>query len=110
MIHEKIVSVAEFAQLMKNGLKNSFEQSIRDLRRDKSTYTNILDEANKDTRTTKIALTYDGATLISSARLLCPTSGRCEINMVYTNPAYRGQGYAVKSIKKLTKKAKTEYI
>jgi hypothetical protein len=23
--------------------------------------------------------------------LLCPTAGRCEINMVYTNPAYRGK-------------------
>ena len=108
MIQEKIISVAEFDQLMKNGLKKSFEKSLRDLRRDKSTYKSILNEATKDKRATKIALTYEGAKLISSARLLCPKTGLCEINMVYTNPAYRGQGYAMKSVKKLTKKAKNK--
>jgi len=99
MIHEKIVSVAKFVQLMKDGLKDSFEDSISDLRGHCVLYEDIVNEATKDKRTTKIALTYEGTTVISTARLLCPTAGRCEINMVYTNPAYRGQGYAMKSVK-----------
>ena len=106
MITEKVVSILQFDQLMKNGLKDSFEKSIKDLRGHPVSYEDILDEASKDKRTTKIALTYEDSTIISTARLLCPSSGRCEINMVYTNPAYRGQGYAVKNVKKLTKKAK----
>jgi predicted GNAT family acetyltransferase len=106
MIEEKIVSIPQFKHLMKSGLKESFEASIKDLRGYNVSYENIVNEAAKDKRTTKIALTYDGTTVISTARLLCPPTGRCEINMVYTNPAYRGQGYAMKSVKKLTKKAK----
>ena len=106
MITEKIVSILQFDKLMKNGLKNSFEKSIKDLRRHPVSYEDILDEADKDKRTTKIALIYEDKTLISTARLLCPSTGSCEINMVYTNPAYRGQGYATKIVKKLTKKAK----
>ena len=106
MISEKIVSIPQFEQLMKTGLKESFETSIKDLRGHPVTSENIVNEAAKDTRNTKIALTYDGSTVISTARLLCPSAGRCEINMVYTNPAYRGQGYAMKSVKRLTKKAK----
>ena len=106
MISEKIVSVPQFEYLMKTGLKESFEDSIKDLRGHCVSYENISKEAAKDKRKTKIALTYDGSTVISTARLLCPDKGRCEINMVYTNPAYRGQGYAMKSVKKLTKKAK----
>ena len=108
MLSEKIVSIPQFEHLMKTGLKESFENSIKDLRGHSVSYENIVNEAAKDKRTTKIALTYDGTTVISTARLLCPSTdkGRCEINMVYTNPAYRGQGYAMKSVKKLTKKAK----
>jgi predicted GNAT family acetyltransferase len=106
MVIEKIVSISQFEQLMKTGLKESFEKSIKDLRGHKVSYEDIMNEAAKEKRTTKIALTYDGTTVISTARLLCPPTGRCEINMVYTNPAYRGQGYAMKSVKKLTKKAK----
>ena len=108
MISEKIVSVPQFEHLMKSGLKESFETSIKDLRGHCVSYENISNEAAKDKRKTKIALTYDGSTVISTARLLCPSTdkGRCEINMVYTNPAYRGKGYAMKSVKKLTKKAK----
>jgi len=106
MISEKIVSVPQFEHLMKTGLKESFEDSVKDLRGHSVSYENISKEAAKDKRNTKIALTYDGTTVISTARLLCPSAGRCEINMVYTNPAYRGQGYAMKSVKKLTKKAK----
>ena len=109
MISEKIVSVPQFEHLMKSGLKESFETSIKDLRGHCVSYENISNEAAKDKRKTKIALTYDGSTVISTARLLCPSTnkGRCEINMVYTNPAYRGQGYAMKSVKKLTKKNNT---
>lgn len=106
MIIEKVVSIIQFEELMKNGLKDSFEKSIKDLRGHPVSYQDILDEAAKDKRTTKIALTYEDSTIISTARLLCPSTGRCEINMVYTNPVYRGQGYAVKTVKKLTKKAK----
>ena len=106
MIEEKILSIPQFNHLMKTGLKESFESSIKDLRGHNVSYENIVNEAAKDKRTTKIALTYDGTTVISTARLLCPDKGRCEINMVYTNPAYRGQGYAMKSVKRLTKKAK----
>ena len=106
MISEKIVSIPQFEHLIKTGLKESFENSIKDLRGHSVSYENIVNEAAKDKRTTQIALTYDGTTVISTARLLCPSTGRCEINMVYTNPAYRGQGYAMKSVKKLTKKAK----
>ena len=106
MIEEKILSIPQFNHLMKTGLKESFESSIKDLRGHNVSYENIINEASKDKRTTKIALTYDGTTVISTARLLCPDKGRCEINMVYTNPAYRGQGYAMKSVKRLTKKAK----
>ena len=106
MVIEKIVSISQFEQLMKTGLKESFEKSIKDLRGHEVSYEDIMNEAAKEKRTTKIALTYDGTTVISTARLLCPPTGRCEINMVYTNPAYRGQGYAMKSVKKLTKKAK----
>ena len=106
MIEEKILSIPQFNHLMKTGLKESFESSIKDLRGHCVSYENIINEASKDKRTTKIALTYDGTTVISTARLLCPDKGRCEINMVYTNPAYRGQGYAMKSVKRLTKKAK----
>jgi len=106
MISEKIVSIPQFKHLMKSGLKESFEASIKDLRGHCVSYENIINEAAKDKRTTKIALTHDGTKVISTARLLCPDKGRCEINMVYTNPAYRGQGYAMKSVKRLTKKAK----
>jgi len=106
MISEKIVSIPQFEHLIKTGLKESFEKSIKDLRGHEVSYEDIMNEAAKEKRTTKIALTYDGTTVISTARLLCPPTGRCEINMVYTNPAYRGQGYAMKSVKKLTKKAK----
>jgi predicted GNAT family acetyltransferase len=106
MIEEKIVSIPQIKHLMKTGLKESFEASIKDLRGHNVSYKDIMNEAAKDKRTTKIALTHDGSTVISTARLLCPPTGRCEINMVYTNPAYRGQGYAMKSVKKLTKKAK----
>jgi len=106
MISEKIVSMPQFEQLMKSGLKESFETCVKDLRGHCVSYENIINEASKDKRTTKIALTHDGSTVISTARLLCPDKGRCEINMVYTNPAYRGQGFAMKSVKKLTKKAK----
>ena len=106
MIEEKIVSIPQFKHLMKTGLKESFEASVKDLRGHNVSYKDIMNEATKDKRTTKIALTHDGSTIISTARLLCPDKGRCEINMVYTNPAYRGQGYAMKSVKRLTKKTK----
>jgi len=106
MIEEKIVSIPQFKHLMKTGLKESFEASVKDLRGHNVSYKDIMNEATKDKRTTKIALTHDGTKVISTARLLCPDKGRCEINMVYTNPAYRGQGYAMKSVKRLTKKAK----
>ena len=106
MIEEKIVSIPQFELLMKSGLKESFETCVKDLRGYNVSYENIINEAAKDKRTTKIALTHDGTKVISTARLLCPDKGRCEINMVYTNPAYRGQGYAMKSVKRLTKKAK----
>jgi predicted GNAT family acetyltransferase len=106
MIEEKIVSIQQFEQLIKTGLKESFENSIKDLRGHRVSYENIVNEAAKDKRTTKIALTHEGSTVISTARLLCPDKGRCEINMVYTNPAYRGQGFAMKSVKRLTKKSK----
>jgi len=91
MIEEKIVSIPQFKHLMKTGLKESFEASIKDLRGYNISYKNIINEA------AKIALTHDGTKVISTARLLCPSAGRCEINMVYTNPAYRGQGYAMKN-------------
>jgi len=106
MIEEKIISIPQFKHLMKTGLKESFEASVKDLRGHNVSYKDIMNEATKDKRTTKIALTHDGSTIISTARLLCPDKGRCEINMVYTNPAYRGQGYAMKSVKRLTKKTK----
>ena len=106
MITEKVVSIPQFEQIMKDGLKDSFEKSIKDLRRHPVSYEHIVDEAAKDKRTTTIALTYEDKTIISTARLLCPSAGKCEINMVYTNPDYRGQGYATKTVKKLTKKAK----
>jgi len=72
MIEEKIVSIPQFKHLMKIGLKESFEASIKDLRGYNVSYKNIVNEAIKDKRTTKIALTYDGTTVISTARLLCP--------------------------------------
>jgi predicted GNAT family acetyltransferase len=106
MITEKVISIVQFEELMKNGLKNSFEQCIKELRRHPVSYEDIVDEAAKDKRTTKIALIYEDTTVISTARLLCEPSGKCEINMVYTNPDYRGQDYATKIVKKLTKKAK----
>ena len=106
MITEKVVSIPQFEQLMKDGLKNSFEKSIKDLRRHPISYEDISDEAAKCKCTVTIALTYEDNTIISTARLLCPSSGKCEINMVYTNPDYRGQGYATKTVKKLTKKAR----
>ena len=106
MITEKAFSIPQFEQIMKDGLKSSFEKSIKDLRRHPVSYEDIVDEAAKNKGTTTIALTYEDKTLISSARLVCPSAGRCEINMVYTSPAYRGQGYATKNVKKLTKKAK----
>ena len=59
MITEKVVSILQFDQLMKNGLKDSFEKSIKDLRGHPVSYEDILDEASKDKRTTKIALTYE---------------------------------------------------
>jgi GNAT superfamily N-acetyltransferase len=106
MITEKVISILQFEELMKNGLKKSFEQCIKDLRRGQFSYEDILDEAAKDKRTTKIALIYEDTTVISTARLLCESAGMCEINMVYTNPEYRAQGYATKIVKKLIKKAK----
>jgi predicted GNAT family acetyltransferase len=106
MITEKVVSIPQFEQIMKDGLKGSFEKSIKDLRRHPVSYERIVDEAAKNKGTTTIALTYEDTTLISTARLLCPSTGRCEINMVYTNPDYRGKGYATKTVKKLTRKAK----
>ena len=110
MITEKVVSIPKFEQIMKDGLKDSYEKSIKDLRRHTHpvSYEDIVDEAAKDKGTTTIALTYEGKTLISTARLLCPSAGKCEITMVYTNQDYRGQGYATKIVKKLIKKAKGE--
>jgi len=105
-MQDKILSVQQFERLMKTDLKESFEDSVKDLRGHCVSYENIVNEAAKDKRKTKIALTYDGSTVVSTARLLCPDKGRCEINMVYTNPKYRGQGYAMRSVKKLTQKAK----
>jgi predicted GNAT family acetyltransferase len=104
---EEILSVPQFEQRMKTSLKKSFENSIKDFRRQtRFKYQDLIKEAAKDTRKTQFILTHEGNTIISTARLLCPATGKCEINMVYTNPKYRGQGYAMKSVKRLTQKAK----
>ena len=103
---EKILSVQQFEELMEGDLKKSFEKSITDFRGHPVSYQDILEEAEKEKRKTNFMLTHEGKTIISTARLLCPSSGKCEINMIYTNPKYRGQGYAMRSVKKLTQKAK----
>ena len=105
-MQDKILSIQQFERLMKTGLKESFEKSITDFRGHPVSYKDILEEAEKEKRKTNLILTHEGKTIISTARLLCPDKGRCEINMVYTNPKYRGQGYAMRSVKKLTQKAK----
>ena len=105
-MQDKILSVQQFERLMKTGLKESFEKSITDFRGHPVSYQDILEEAKKEKRKTNLMLTHEDKTIISTARLLCPPSGKCEINMIYTNPKYRGQGYAMKSVKKLTQKAK----
>jgi RimJ/RimL family protein N-acetyltransferase len=109
MISEKIVSISQFEQLMKSGLKESFEDSVKDLRGHCVSYENIVNEAAKDKRKTKIALTYDGSTVISTARLLCPDKGRCEINMVYTNPKYRNKKICQENIKLLIELTSDKY-
>lgn len=80
-------------------LKKSFEKSITDFRGHPVSYQDILEEAEKEKRKTNFMLTHEGKTIISTARLLCPSYGKCEINMIYTNPKYRGQGYAMRSVK-----------
>jgi predicted GNAT family acetyltransferase len=105
MATESLLSISQFEKLMNSPLKESFEECIRDFRKEKRfTFERIIEESKKDTRITKIFLIYEGNTIIFTARLLCDST--CEINMVYTNPLYRGQGYCVNSLRKLVKKTK----
>ena len=105
MITESLLSISQFEKLMNSNLKESFEECIRDFRKEKLfVFGKIIEESKKDTRTTKIFLIYQGNTIIFTARLLCGST--CEINMVYTNPLYRGQGYCASGLRKLVKRTK----
>jgi GNAT superfamily N-acetyltransferase len=102
---ESLLSISEFEKLMNSKLKESFGECIRDFRGEKYCVSEqIIKESKEDTRTTKIFLIYEGDTVIFMARLLC--GSRCEINMVYTNPLYRGQRYCVNGLRKLVRKTK----
>jgi len=102
MMQESLLSISEFVTLMERSpaLRQSFEKCIKDMRRlSRFEYSYLVKESEKDTRTTKIFLIYTATECVFSARLLC--GDRCEINMVYTNPLYRGQGYCSNSLRKM---------
>ena len=105
MIKERLLSISQFLNLSSN-LKESFEKCIQDFRKDKLFRVEDLIEESKDKRITKIFLIYEGDTIIFTARLLCGST--CEINMVYTNPLYRGKGYCFSGLKKLVRKTKKQ--
>jgi hypothetical protein len=44
MVIEKIISISQFEQLMKTGLKESFEKSIKDLRGHEVSYEDIIND------------------------------------------------------------------
>jgi GNAT superfamily N-acetyltransferase len=105
MITESLLSISQFEKLMNSKLNESFGECIRDFRGEKYCVSEqIIKESKEDKRITKIFLIYEGDTVIFMARLLCGST--CEINMVYTNPLYRGQGYCVNGLRKLVKKTK----
>lgn len=104
---EILLSISQFENLMSTNLKESFEKCIRDFRKDKLfRVEDLIKESKKDKRITKIFLIYQGDTIIFTSRLLCGLT--CEINMVYTNPLYRGQGYCFSGLRKLVQKTKKQ--
>jgi len=106
------LTIKNFEKLMKSSLslRKSFEKCIKDMRRQtKFEYTDILKEATNDTRTTKIFIIHTQTECIFITRVLTEP-GNSEINMVYTNPSYRHQGYCVNSLKKIIKKLRANEI
>jgi predicted GNAT family acetyltransferase len=104
---EVLLSISQFEKLMDTKLRKSFEECIRDFRKEKLfKVENVIEEAEKDKRITKIFLIYEGDTVIFTSRLLCGST--CEINMVYTNPLYRGQGYCFSGLRKVLRKTKKQ--
>ena len=107
---ESYIGISEFEELMKGKLKTSFEECIKDMRRQtRFFYTDIINESKKFDGTTKLFLIHTPTTIIFTARVKCNSEG-CEINMVYTNPKFRGQGYCSKSIQKIVKKIRGKKI
>lgn len=103
---ESLLTISQFKKL-KSKLKESFEECIRDFRKDTLfVFEDLIEESKIDTRITKIFLIYEGDTIIFTSRLLCGST--CEINMVYTNPLYRGQGYCFYGLQKLVMKTKKQ--
>jgi predicted GNAT family acetyltransferase len=106
MIKECLLTISQFKKIKMN-LKKSFEECMRDFRKEKGfVFENIIEESKIDIRTTKIFLIYEEDSIIFTSRLLCGTT--CEINMVYTNPLYRGQGFCFYGLGKLVKKTKKQ--
>ena len=105
MIQEDFLSIHEFEELMKRfeDLRKSFEDCIRDMRKCSIfKYTDVIKESHKNILLTKIFIIHTDTECIFTARLL--DGPRCKINMVYTNPLYRNQGYCSNSLRKLVNK------
>lgn len=105
MIKEDFLSIHEFEELMKKfeDLKKSFENCIKDMRKCSIfKYTDVIKESHKNIELTKIFIIHTDTECIFTARLL--DGPRCKINMVYTNPLYRNQGYCSNSLRKLVNK------
>jgi ribosomal protein S18 acetylase RimI-like enzyme len=102
----KVINIPDFIKLMEGGLAKSFETCIKDLRNQtRFTYTDILKESEKDKRDVRIALLISGNTVIFITRIL-KKGTTAEINMVYTNPKFRGKGYCKNILKKIIQKTR----
>ena len=102
----KLVNISDFIKLMDGGLAKSFESGIKDLRNQtRFSYTDIVKESEKDSRDVRIALLISGNTVIFVTRVL-KKGTTVEINMVYTNPKFRGKGYCKNTLKKIIQKTR----
>ena len=103
-----ILTIPQFVKRMEDGLAKSFEMCVKDLRNQtRFSYTDIVKESEKDNRDTRIALVTSGNTVVFTTRIL-KKGETAEINMVYTNPKFRGKGYCKTTLKKIIQKTKAK--
>ena len=103
-----ILTISQFVKRMEDGLAKSFEACMKDLRNQtRFSYTDIVKESEKEDRHTRIALVTSGNTVVFTSRIL-KKGEAAEINMVYTNPKFRGKGYCKTNLKKVIQRMKAK--